>query len=108
MNKIVDFNAKKVFDVQTYTAITFLTKQPNELLSYDRIDDNQTPEEFLSSIKCSVNVLSKLKPKKWRLLKSDERENIENIESIGTPIKQMFDICVGIATLKDDIFFCGQ
>jgi hypothetical protein len=27
------------------------------------------------------------------------------IESIGQPIGKLFDICVGIATLKDDIFF---
>ncbi|MEG1645344.1 MAG: N-6 DNA methylase [Alistipes sp.] len=105
LDKIVDFNSKKVFEVQTYTAITFLTKTINEAVSYDRIDDSQSPESFLSSVNGSVNSFSELKPKKWRLLKSDEKRNIENIENIGTPIKQMFDICVGIATLKDEIFF---
>lgn len=103
--KIIDFNSKKVFDAQTYTAITFLTKNINDAVSYDRIGDNQSPELFLSSIHGSNNAFSELKPKKWRLLKSDEKRNIENIENIGIPIKQMFDICVGIATLKDDIFF---
>lgn len=105
LDKIVDFNAKKVFDVQTYTAITFLIKRKNEAVSYDRIGDHQSPELFLSSVDGSTNAFAELKPKKWRLLKSDEKKNIENIENIGTPIKQMFDICVGIATLKDDIFF---
>lgn len=105
LDKIVDFNSKKVFDVQTYTAITFLTKNMNESVSYDRIDESQSPELFLRSVNGSANAFAELKPKKWRLLKSDEKRNIENIENMGTPLKQMFDICVGIATLKDDIFF---
>ncbi len=32
--KIVDFNATKVFDVQTYTAISFLNKQKNSSIEY--------------------------------------------------------------------------
>jgi hypothetical protein len=39
------------------------------------------------------------------LLRSDEKKNIKAIETVGMPIKQMFDICVGIATLKDEVFF---
>lgn len=105
LDEIIDFGSKKVFDVQTYTAITFLSKKENEIVSYDRIDEIQEPESFLSAVKGSPIVVANMKAKKWRLLKSDERENIENIENIGTPIRQMFDICVGIATLKDDIFF---
>ncbi|MEZ4908239.1 MAG: hypothetical protein R2771_11515 [Saprospiraceae bacterium] len=42
---------------------------------------------------------------KWRLLKTQEQENIRIIENIGTPIKQLFNIAVGIATLKDEVFF---
>lgn len=105
INRIVDFSSKKVFDVQTYTAITFLRKEKGEIVFYDRISEEQTPEVFLSNVNCSENALSELNVKKWHLLKSDERKNIELIENIGTPIKQMFDICVGIATLKDNIFF---
>ncbi|KAA6306871.1 hypothetical protein EZS27_041465, partial [termite gut metagenome] len=52
-----------------------------------------------------ANAISELNIKKWRLLKSDEKKNIKTRESIGMPIKQIFDICVGIATLKDEIFF---
>ena len=39
------------------------------------------------------------------MLKSDEQKNIKMIETIGTPISSLFDICVGIATLKDEVFF---
>ncbi|NJL60133.1 MAG: hypothetical protein HC887_11355 [Desulfobacteraceae bacterium] len=39
------------------------------------------------------------------MLKSDEQENIEKIESVGTPLCQLCDIRVGIATLKDELYF---
>jgi len=105
LSRIIDFNSKKVFDVQTYTAITFLKKSANTSLLYDRIPETLSPEEFLSNVKYSENSIADLNIKKWRLLRSDEKNNIKTIESIGTPIKQMFDICVGIATLKDEVFF---
>jgi tRNA1(Val) A37 N6-methylase TrmN6 len=105
LSKIIDFNSKKVFDVQTYTAISFLRKSENDFILYDRIPDTHTPEEFLANVRYSENAVSELNIKKWRLLRSDEKKNIKAIENIGTPIKQMFDICVGIATLKDEVFF---
>jgi methylase of polypeptide subunit release factors len=105
LSKIIDFNSKKVFDVQTYTAISFLKKCKNDFILYDRIPNEHTPEEFLSNVKYSENAVSELNIKKWRLLRSDEKKNIKAIETVGVPIKQMFDICVGIATLKDEVFF---
>jgi adenine-specific DNA-methyltransferase len=105
VTRIIDFSHKKVFDAQTYTAITFLNKQQNEEIKYDRIDANQKPESFLANANGSPNYLKDLNFKKWRLLKSDEQENIRIIENIGTPIGKLFDICVGIATLKDEVFF---
>lgn len=103
--KIIDFSHKKVFDAQTYTAITFIDKQQNDFINYDKIKDFQAPEIFLKNINYSKNYLDKLNVKKWRLLKTEEQENIQTIETIGSPIGKLFDICVGIATLKDDIFF---
>ena len=35
VTRIIDFSHKKVFDAQTYTAITFLNKQQNEAITYD-------------------------------------------------------------------------
>jgi adenine-specific DNA-methyltransferase len=103
--RIVDFSHQKVFDAQTYTAITFLNKQPNEAITYDRIKKDYTPSVFLANANGSLNYIEHLNVKKWRLLKSDEQKNISTIETIGTPIGQLFDICVGIATLKDEVFF---
>lgn len=105
VTRIIDFSHKKVFDAQTYTAITFLSKQINEAITYDRIKEEQTPEVFVSNANGSPNYLENLNVKKWRLLKTDEQQNIKTIETIGKPIGKLFDICVGIATLKDDIFF---
>jgi tRNA1(Val) A37 N6-methylase TrmN6 len=102
---IADFRHKKVFDAQTYTATTFMNRKENEAILYDKIEDDQNTDEFLFSVNGSPNYLSNLNVKKWRLLKTDEQENIKIIETIGTPIKQLFNIAVGIATLKDDVFF---
>ena len=105
VNRIVDFSHKKVFDAQTYTAITFLNKNDNDSILYDRIKNEDTPTKFLAKANGSPNSLENLNVKKWRLLKTKEQKNIKIIETIGTPIKELFDICVGIATLKDSVFF---
>jgi len=105
ITRIVDFRHKKVFDAQTYTAITFLNKRENESILFDKIKDNETCSNFLISANGSPNFLKNLNVKKWRLLKSKEQENIKIIENIGTPIKDLFNIAVGIATLKDEVFF---
>ena len=105
VSRIIDFSHKKVFDAQTYTALTFLNKQENEAITFDRIKDGYSPEEFLPNANGSPNYLKDLNFKKWRLLKTDEQQNIKTIETIGKPIGKLFDICVGVATLKDNIFF---
>ena len=105
VTRIIDFTHKKVFDAQTYTALTFLNKQQNEAITFDRLKEGYNPKDFLPIANGSPNYLIDLNPKKWRLLKSDEQKNIKTIETIGTPISKLFDICVGIATLKDDVFF---
>jgi adenine-specific DNA-methyltransferase len=105
VTRIIDFSHLKVFDAQTYTALTFINKKENESLLFDRIKHGLKPKDFLSIVNGSPNYFNNLDVKKWRLLKSEEQDNIKIIESIGTPISTLFDICVGIATLKDDVFF---
>lgn len=107
VTRIIDFSHKKVFDAQTYTAITFINKSMNEAITFDRIKEG-LPENFLAKANGSLNYFKDLNPKKWRLLKSDEQKNIKIIETIGTPISKLFDICVGIATLKDEVFFINS
>lgn len=105
VTRIIDFSHKKVFDAQTYTALTFINKKENEAITFDRIKKGYSPEEYLPKANGSPNYLKDLNFKKWRLLKTDEQQNIKTIETIGKPIGKLFDICVGIATLKDEIFF---
>ena len=105
IKKIVDFASEKVFDVQTYTAITFMQKVKMDFILFDRITKGKKPEDYLKTVGGSINYYENLNPKKWRLLKKEEQDNIRRIETIGTPIGKLFDICVGIATLKDNVFF---
>ena len=49
VTRIIDFSHKKVFDAQTYTAITFINKLQNKAISYDRIKDDYSPELFLTT-----------------------------------------------------------
>lgn len=105
LNRIIDFSHKKVFDAQTYTAISFLNSKENDSILYDKILDKQDCFSFLQNANGSPNYFENLNVKKWRLLKKQEQDNIKIIENIGTPIKELFDISVGIATLKDDVFF---
>lgn len=103
--QIVDFSHRKVFDALTYTAITLLNKQLNEGVAYDRLENSQSPKNFLSSLDFSIVDYHSLSSKKWRLLKGTEVEAIRIIENAGTQLGKLFEINVGIATLKDNIFF---
>ena len=57
VSRIIDFSHKKVFDAQTYTAITFLNKKENEAILFDRIKDGYTPNAFLSQANGSPNFI---------------------------------------------------
>lgn len=104
VHQIVDFNATKVFEVQTYTAISILNKMKNPAIRYGRIKNDESPQDFLENIHYTDNPYSNLSVKKWHLLCGKERENIAKIENCGETIGNMFNICVGIATLKDEVY----
>ena len=74
LTRILDFSHKKVFDAQTYTAISFLNKKENEFILYDKIKENQDCSSFLNSANGSPNYIKNLNAKKWRLLKTDEQK----------------------------------
>lgn len=103
--KIVDFGAVMVFDVQTYTAITFLSPDKHDSILYGRIGGTDIPQQYLLNIPLTANPYSELSAEKWRLFSGNDRQNIYNIEHIGESIGHLFDICVGLATLKDEVFF---
>ena len=67
VSRIVDFNSTKVFDVQTYTAITFLTRKRQDSIEYSRIKHGQPVPDFLERATYTSNLYSDLNVKKWRL-----------------------------------------
>lgn len=103
--QIVDFAATKVFDVQTYTAITFLNKKSNKSIDYARIEDGERPQSFIKTASFTSNLYSQLNVSKWRLLCGNERYNIERIELYHDKLGSLVNVCVGIATLKDEAYF---
>lgn len=105
IQKIIDFSCNLIFSVQTYTAITLITKKQQEFIEYSVMDTEITPEKFLNNVVFHKNYYDILNNKKWRLLKSEEIQNIENIENIGiNKLGDIVDIKIGIATLADKIY----
>lgn len=104
LEKIIDFNHLKIFDAQTYTCITFLSKKNNSNFLFDRVHKKEDIQQ-LNNLKFSINNFENLNIKKWRLLKSCDIENIKKIESMPYNLGNIFDIRVGIATCKDVVYF---
>ena len=106
ITKIVNFNHLKIFEnAQTYTAITFLEKSyDKDYFEYYYIE-NRDELNRIDNIKFSKYYFSWLDNKKWRLMSEIDFNNIRKIESTGRQLGKLCDIRVGIATLKDNIFF---
>ena len=104
IEKIVDFNHLKVFNAQTYTCITLLTKGKKDNFFYERIDEYDGLSN-LNNLKYSSINYSYLNDKKWRLLRTNDQKNIKKIETIGNKLGNIVDIRVGVATCKDSVYF---
>jgi len=104
IDKIIDFNHLKLFEAQTYTCITFLSKIKKDNFLYERIDKKRDLEKLANLNFSKINYES-LNDKKWRLLKKEDQGNINKIEKAGDLLGDLYDIRVGIATCKDIIYF---
>lgn len=104
VRKIIDFNHLRLFDAQTYTCITFLSKSKNEYFLFERIDKEKNIQ-FIKSCKFSEVKYDDLDRKKWRLLRENDQANIKNIETYNEKLGSVVDIRVGVATCKDSIYF---
>lgn len=105
INRIIDFNHLMLFDVQTYTCITFLKKTKKDYFYYEQIDNYENLNNLNHRIDYSRIKYSDLNNKKWRLSKDVDQENIRKIESAEHKLGSIVDIRVGIATCKDAIYF---
>jgi adenine-specific DNA-methyltransferase len=106
IEKIIDFNSKKVFDVLTYTCLTFLNKTHQTKILFNKFFDGDF-NDFINdyNINLSTILYENLKTRKWRLLLNKDQKNIHKIENKGRQIGDLFTINVGIATLRDDLYF---
>lgn len=105
--RITDFNHYKVFNAQTYTCLTFLNKQRNNKIRFTKMfNDNLI--HFLEKEKESTVEVNGLNSKKWRLQRDSDHGNIRKIENLGRRLNSLFIINVGIATLKDQLYFIDQ
>src|SRR3989344_2180910 len=104
IEKIVDFNHLKIFNAQTYTSITFLTKSKKGFFFYERAEKYEMLNT-LNNLSFSKIYFNDLNNRKWRLLRNSDQQNIKKIESIGRKLVEITDIRVGIATCKDPIYF---
>jgi len=105
VSKIVDFHCKRVFDAQTYTALTFLSRAEQSAIEYARVKSSESIRAFLEINITSPNPYENLNSTKWRLLSEEEQVNIQKLENSGVRLGQAMDIRVGIATLKDELYF---
>jgi hypothetical protein len=104
LTRILDFNHLLLFpDVSTYTCLTFLEKTRRSMFLYQTIEDYAHIRD-IASLSFDELSIAALNPRKWRLLNKEDQRNIRILESIGRPLKEIADIHVGIATLKDDLY----
>ena len=76
----------------------------NNSFDYSYLEDKAILND-LNSVKFGKYNFSWLDNKKWRLMPEEDYLNVKKIETIGVPLGKLCDIRVGIATLKDVIYF---
>lgn len=106
ITKILNFNHLRIFEnASTYTCITFMEKnQKKDHFEYHYIK-NKNELKNLNNLNFSHYFYNWLDNKKWRLMSEDDYYNIKTIETIGTSLGKLYPIRVGIATLKDPVYF---
>lgn len=104
IERIIDFNHLKIFKVQTYTCITFLSKKTRRHFLYERIESSPSLSS-LKNLRFSTVKYDELNAKKWRLSRKEDQLNIKKIEKQPNKLGGIVDIRVGIATCKDSVYF---
>lgn len=107
IRRVIDFGHRKVFDnASAYTCLIFLSKE--KVLEFDYATISNEVEINIDSLEklifSKISILG-LNPSKWRLSKDFHLDNLKKIESVGKPLREVADIKVGFATLKDSVFF---
>lgn len=98
--KIIDFGSEQVFKQRnTYTCLCFIRNRTNGNLQYAR---HKSEDLTLVPVTYSIVNYANLDAKTgWNL---QDNDIITLIESVGTPLGNLFKTRHGIATLKNDVF----
>lgn len=97
--KIIDFEDEQIFNSRTtYTAICFLSKSQSSVVRYLPLKKFQLKYDF----KYHEYLYSELSVQNGWYFKN--KTLVEKIETIGTPLGDIYNTKSGIATLKNDIY----
>ena len=104
---IIDFADYKIFKkANAYTALLFFGNNINNSFDYKKI--TKDIEEKLMIKNYSKVKFNSLDYKKWRLGSEEQLNAIYKIENEFNKLKNIANIRVGIATLKDKVFFVND
>jgi hypothetical protein len=106
LTEIIDCGNVSLFEVATYTAITFLAKQSGPTFTFARLD-REEDKDRLGSIRRTALSASDLHSDHWLLGYPDEIAMLRAIEKCGTPLVRIANLTVGLATLRDGLYLLG-
>lgn len=107
VEEIVDFNGLQVFQgATTYTCITILDKQDGiKSVRIKLVDDYKDLDDISKVDTDHLPTSTLVTNDEWRILPKKHRENIEKIETAGTPLdKSVKRYITGLATLNNDLY----
>ena len=104
--EIIDCGGIPVFEVATYTAVTFLSKRRRASFVFRR--PSAQAEQFdLDSVPAAERMTADLDERRWLLGYPDEVAALRAIEGAGEPLRQVAGLGVGVATLRDSLYLLG-
>ena len=107
LREIIDCGDLMIFNVATYSTLTFLTKKRGATFTFRRPTD-QNEQFALDQVPAATLSTAELAPAGWRLGYPDEMEFLRAVENCGTPLASLAKLGVGLATLRDYLFFLGS
>lgn len=97
--KIIDFEDEQIFNSRmTYTAICFLSNNQSDIVRYSPLRKAQLRDNF----KYQEYPYSELSIQNGWYLKN--KDLVQKVENIGTPLVNIYNTKSGIATLKNSIY----
>jgi len=103
LREIIDCGTISVFEVATYTAITFLNKSASPHFLFAR-PDTESQQFHLDDLPRFQFASATLPDEHWLLGMGDEVSVLSGIEKVGKPLSEIASLGVGLATLRDWVF----